>query len=72
MDGFSLMLMGVTSVFLFLGVLVVLLNIMSAIANKIQPVEDTLNTGQAEQASVDDGVIAAVISAAVHRFRNRH
>ncbi len=73
MSGIELMVVGMGIVFLFLAMLVLAMNLMSALVQRYfpdappaaSPVRPTSGTG------TDASVIAA-ISAAVHQYRSRH
>jgi len=68
LSGLSLMLVGMATVFCFLTLLVLCINISSKVINRFWPEE--LPTTQRSAAS-DDEVIAAITSA-VHQYRNKH
>ncbi|MEK9648276.1 MAG: OadG family transporter subunit [Gammaproteobacteria bacterium] len=71
-EGFSLMLLGMGTVFVFLTILVIVTAIMSALVQKYgaaQPA-DLVSPGAAGQ--LDEATLLAVISAAIHAHRSRH
>lgn len=71
-SGLSLMLVGMTTVFCFLTLLVICINISSKVINRFWP-ETLISTESATQrnTSTDDEVVAAITSA-VHQYRNKH
>ncbi len=72
-SGFELMLTGMVIVFVFLAMLVVLVNIMTAVIQRFFPetvVAPTLPV-TASTSHTDAGIIAA-ISAAVYQYRNKN
>lgn len=72
MSGLSLMLVGMSTVFCFLTLLVFCINISSKVINRFWP-EALPSTAPSTQrgATADDEVIA-VITSAVHQYRNNH
>ncbi len=66
-SGLSLMLVGMTTVFCFLTLLVICINISSKVINRFWP--EALPTTQ-RNTSTDDEVVAAITSA-VHQYRNK-
>ena len=74
LDGVNLMLLGMGTVFVFLGVLVAAMYAMSALAARLS-VEPRVTPPQtvapAPPKSGDEEVVA-VISAAISRYRSRH
>ena len=72
MSGVELMLVGMGIVYLFLTMLVVVINIMSKVVERFFP-EAPANTLVVPTVSsgIDKSTIAA-ISAAVHTYRNKH
>lgn len=71
-SGLSLMLVGMTTVFCFLTLLVICINISSKVINRFWPeaLSSTESTTQ-RNTSTDDEVVAAITSA-VHQYRNKH
>lgn len=67
-SGLSLMLVGMSTVFCFLTLLVICINIASKIINRFWPEEITSTQ---HSTTANDDVIAA-ITAAVHQYRNKH
>lgn len=67
-SGLSLMLVGMTTVFCFLTLLVICINISSKVINRFWP--EALPTTQ-RNTSTDDEVVAAITSA-VHQYRKKH
>jgi oxaloacetate decarboxylase gamma subunit len=67
--GFEIMLVGMGSVFLFLAMLIVAVNIMAATIQRYfpEPPPESVNTTP----TIDPHIIAAV-SAAVHQHRQKH
>ena len=71
-SGIELMLVGMGIVFLFLTMLVIVINMMSMLIQRFLPeTPPTALTVPNIAAGVDKNTIAA-ISAAVHAYRNRH
>lgn len=74
-SGIELMMVGMGLVFLFLAMLVLAINLMSALVQRYfpdaPPVTSTARAPFSAEAGVEGGVIAA-ISAAVHQYRTRH
>ncbi len=68
--GVELMLVGMGIVFIFLAMLIVAVNLMSAIVLRFFPSAPTVQTAPVT-GSVDPGVIAA-ITAAVSQYRSKH
>ena len=68
--GIELMLVGMGIVFLFLGMLVIAINAMSALIQRHFP-EAPQELLSSPPATADDSVIAA-IAAAVHQYRSKH
>jgi oxaloacetate decarboxylase gamma subunit len=74
LDGANLMLLGMGSVFVFLTLLVLALNLMSRLANLLSKEEPlTLPTSAAgiSGPGVEGDELIAVISAAISRYRSR-
>ncbi|ACV26663.1 OadG family protein [Kangiella koreensis] len=74
-SGLSLMLVGMTTVFCFLTLLVICIHISSKVINRFWPEalpSTTGSTGPSTQrnTSTDDEIVAAITSA-VHQYRNR-
>jgi len=71
--GVELMLIGMTIVFAFLALLIVMVNIMTAVIQRYFPEQpiSTVSPASASASHTDAGVIAA-ISAAVHQYRNKY
>lgn len=67
-SGLSLMLVGMSTVFCFLTLLVICINISSKIISRFWP-EEITSTQQSTSANDD---IIAVITAAIHQYRNKH
>ncbi len=67
MPGLELLVVGMGIVFIFLTLLIFILNIMSSIIQRYFP-EPQLITKKAQENQIDPDVLAA-ISAAVHRHR---
>lgn len=71
-SGIELMLLGMGIVYLFLTMLVVVINIMSGLVQRFFPeVPPTTLTIPTVATGIDKSTIAA-ISAAVHAYRNKH
>lgn len=72
-SGIELMLIGMAIVFAFLALLIVMVNIMTAVLQRFFPVEEpsTATPSSASTSHTDASVIAA-ISAAVNQYRNKH
>jgi len=72
-SGVELMLIGMTIVFAFLALLIVMVNIMTAVIQRFFPEQpiNAITPASASTSHTDAGVIAA-ISAAVHQYRNKH
>ena len=75
LEGLTLMVFGMGFVFTFLTLLVLATKTMSATVLRFSPVEDlslltpTLNTVSPSQQVANDAQLMAVLSAAVHRYR---
>lgn len=72
-EGVALMGLGMGFVFVFLTVLVITTTLMSKIIGRFfpEPVTPARSPAQASVATADDDLMV-VISAAVHRYRQRH
>ena len=68
--GLELMFVGMGIVFLFLAMLVVAINVMSALVQRLFP-EAPVPPNPVLSTSLDKSVVAA-ITAAVHQHKNRH
>jgi oxaloacetate decarboxylase gamma subunit len=68
-SGFELMFVGMGIVFLFLALLVVLINIMSALVLRYFPEIPASKTVPGITVDIDKSIVAA-ITAAVHMYRN--
>lgn len=82
-DGLLLLVVGITTVFLFLNVMILVMKLSSKLANYISNTDSssipqttshrsssrTLNQNSLEQTN---SVIFAVISAAIHKYKNEH
>lgn len=73
LDGVNLLLLGMGTVFVFLAILVVAMNLMSRLALRLAPepqaVLPTATIPRAQEEGGDEEVIA-VISAAISRYRS--
>ncbi|MGR9115581.1 MAG: OadG family protein [Gammaproteobacteria bacterium] len=74
MNGVELMLVGMGIVFLFLAMLIVAVNVMSALVQRFLPAPAPASTPVAMTAKtgVTDQSIVAAISSAVHQYRSKH
>ncbi|WP_108652328.1 OadG family protein [Dongshaea marina] len=73
-EAFGLLVIGIVFVFLFLGVLVVVINCIARWAGDASdlPIQDTSPTApQLDPTRLNPAVVAA-ISSAVHRYRQQH
>jgi oxaloacetate decarboxylase gamma subunit len=70
-SGFELMFAGMGIVFLFLTLLVVLINIMSTLVQRYFPEILPAKTVPGITADIDKSIVAA-ITAAVHLYRKKH
>jgi oxaloacetate decarboxylase (Na+ extruding) subunit gamma len=68
-SGIELMFAGMGIVFLFLGMLVVAINLMSALAQRYFP-DKSINIR--DSASGIDKTTVAAITAAIHQYRDKH
>ena len=75
-EGLTLMVFGMGFVFIFLTVLVLATNFMSYMVNRFLPeaaaAPAVSRRPQPAAAATDDAQLMAVISAAVHQYRQRH
>lgn len=69
-SGMELMFAGMGIVFLFLTMLVIVINVMSGLIQRYFP-EDVIITNSVPNAAIDNRYIAA-ITAAVHQYRSTH
>jgi oxaloacetate decarboxylase gamma subunit len=70
-SGVELMLAGMGIVFLFLTMLVVAINVMSALVQRFFPDAPVLAVATKVSSGIDKSIIAA-ITAAVHQHRSKH
>jgi oxaloacetate decarboxylase gamma subunit len=72
-SGVELMLIGMGIVFAFLALLIVMVNIMTAVIQRFFPEDPVLDISSvsASTSHTDTGIIAA-ISAAVHQYRSKY
>jgi oxaloacetate decarboxylase gamma subunit len=70
-SGVELMLAGMGIVFLFLTMLVVAINIMSALVQRFFPDVPVLAVATKVSSGIDKSIVAA-ITAAVHQHRSKH
>ncbi|MBE0494958.1 MAG: OadG family protein [Campylobacterales bacterium] len=73
-EGLKFMVLGITTVFLFLMLMVALLYVQSAILTTFFPQKPTPKphtSGSASSSSSDETTLVAVISAAIQTFRNQ-
>ena len=70
-SGVELMLAGMTIVFLFLGMLVVAINIMSSLVQRFFPDAPLLVAATKVSGGIDKSIVAA-ITVAVHQHRSKH
>ncbi|GHE20924.1 OadG family protein [Halomonas urumqiensis] len=74
-EGLALMGLGMGFVFVFLTLLVIITTLMSRIIGRCfpEPAKATTDAGRrAAPARQDDSELMVVLSAAVHRYRQRH
>ncbi len=75
-QGFSLLIYGVSVVFVFLTVLVILTTLMSKIILKFFPepvaAPSAPKRASASSSTQTDAEVTTAISAAIHKFRNDH
>lgn len=70
-EGLALMGFGMGFVFVFLTLLVIATTLMSRVVDRLAPVPEP-KAPAAAPARQDDEELLAVLSAAVHRYRQRH
>ena len=70
-SGVELMFAGMGIVFLFLAMLVVAINVMSSLVQRLFPEIPSLGVTPSVSSGIDKNIIAA-ISAAVHQHRSKH
>jgi oxaloacetate decarboxylase gamma subunit len=70
-SGIELMFAGMGIVFLFLAMLVVAINVMSSLVQRLFPDMPTSSSLPAVSSGIDKNIIAA-ISAALHQHRQKH
>ncbi len=70
--GIELMWIGMGIVFLFLVMLIVAVNLMSAIILRFFPEPPALQNGSSGSPAVNEQRIIAAISAAIHQHRAKH
>ncbi len=72
-SGVELMLIGMGIVFAFLALLIVMVNIMTAVIQRFFPEDPMLDVSpvSASTSHTDAGIIAA-ISAAIHQYRSKY
>lgn len=72
-DALTLMGLGLSTVFVFLTLLVGVTSLMSTVVNRIAPVRVVSGPVVAEVSpAADDQTLLAVITAAIHAHRTRH
>ena len=75
-EGFKFMVLGMVTVFLFLVLMVFVLNIQSKLINKFFPpkavVPNSPTTPKKSQTGADGSALVAVITAAIQKFRNQN
>ncbi len=71
-SGIELMLLGMGIVFTFLALMIVMVNLMTAVIEKFfpEPVVNEIHPASASTTHTDAGIIAA-ISAAIYQYRNK-
>lgn len=73
MSGIELMVVGMGIVFLFLAMLVLAMNLMSALVQRYFPdAPPAANPMRPVASTGTDASVIAAISAAVHQYRSRH
>ncbi|KMT65725.1 oxaloacetate decarboxylase subunit gamma [Catenovulum maritimum] len=75
LEAANLLLVGMVSVFLFLGLLIVCINLMSKLVGGDAPASTSVKTPSRTrnvQKNVKDDKVVAAISAAVHQYRQDH
>ena len=70
MNGLSLMLVGMATVFCFLTLLVISINLSSKVINRFWP--EALASAEPNSTSDTNDDVVAAITAAVHQYRNKH
>ncbi len=70
MNGLSLMLVGMATVFCFLTLLVISIHISSKVINRFWP--EALASAEPNNTSDTNDDVVAAITAAVHQYRNKH
>ena len=70
-EGLSLMFMGMGTVFVFLAILVVVTSLMSSLIQKHAPDKPAAPNKPGPTRPVNDQILLAVISAAIHKHRSR-
>ena len=71
-SGIELMLIGMGIVFAFLALLIVIVNIMTAVIQRFFPEAPITAAPLSASTSHTDANVIAAISAAVHQYRNRY
>lgn len=71
-SGVELMLIGMGIVFLFLTMLVIAINVMSALVQRFFPEQPSSPIIQVPIANSADKTTVAAISAAIHQYRQNH
>ncbi|MCX7084978.1 MAG: OadG family transporter subunit [Methylococcales bacterium] len=70
-SGIELMFAGMGIVFLFLGMLVGAINLMSSLVQRFFPEAPVMGVSPSVSSGIDKNVVAA-ITAAVHQYRREH
>ncbi|MEF8733991.1 MAG: OadG family protein [Candidatus Accumulibacter meliphilus] len=70
-EGVTLMFMGMGTVFFFLTLLVVVTSLMSSLIQKYEPKPLIMPKTPESPGPLDDQILLAVISAAIHKHRAR-
>jgi oxaloacetate decarboxylase (Na+ extruding) subunit gamma len=71
-SGVELMIVGMGIVFLFLTMLVIIINLMSSLIQRFFPEEPSMTIPVPSVSSGTDKRTVAAITAAVHQYRNKH